>query len=106
MPSSKHKILLTNCDDTKDSLYLEFDKGNSFGMTLIETLVMMKPLHGKGEDAVYNIYRDVGKKRCIDYTQLSNTLTDLQIESQPPAPGYASDCRVVYFALEFEMKFG
>ena len=59
---------MTNCDNSNDTLYLEFDKSNSFGMTLIETLVMMKPLHGKGEDAVYNIYRDAAKSRCIDYT--------------------------------------
>lgn len=50
-------------------------------MTLIEKLVQLKPLFGKGENAVYNIYRDQHRKQCVNYTMLSNSLTDLKIDS-------------------------
>ena len=56
--NQKHRILLKNADDGNDTFYLEFNKDDSFGMTLIEKLVQLKPLFGKGENAVYNIYRD------------------------------------------------
>ena len=75
--NSKYRILLKNCDDTNDSYYLEFDLNNGFGMTLIEKLVQLKPLFGKGENAVYNIYRDSRRNQCVNYTMLSNSLKDL-----------------------------
>ena len=48
-------------------------------MELIERLVQLKPLFGKGENAVYNIYRDKQKKSCINYMMLSNNLKNLQL---------------------------
>ena len=64
--SEKLQILLTNTDDKNDSFLLEFDKENSFGMQIIEKLVQLKPLFGKGENAEYNIYRDQQTTRFIN----------------------------------------
>lgn len=74
-------------------------------MELIERLVNLKPLFGKGENAVYNIYRDQYRKKCINYMMLSNSLSNLGLDQQPKAPGYSVDCRLVYFGLDYQMKF-
>lgn len=73
-------MVLKNADDEKESFYFEFNKNNSFGMEIIERLVNLRPLFGKGENAVYNIYRDQYRKQCINYMMLSNSLTNLGLE--------------------------
>lgn len=52
-------------------------------MNIIQSLVTLKPLLGKGDSAAYNIYRDHQKQRCINYIELSMALENLDLESQP-----------------------
>lgn len=97
------ELLLVNADDPSDQLYLNLDSIDSFGTTIIENLVMIKPLI---DAECYNIYRQPSREDCIDYTQLSLKLTELNLILQPTDPRYSESCYVLYFGKDKEMNFG
>ena len=103
------EICLINANNTSESFPVTFNKNESpTGMNIIQSLVTIKPLLGKGDSAAYNIYRDHTKNRCINYIELSMALENLDLQNQPTrarGPGQKSDPRVLYFAQESEMKW-
>ena len=50
-------------------------------MDLIQRLVALKPIEDRANAAAaYNIYRDLQKTSCINYMELSQKLTELEID--------------------------
>jgi hypothetical protein len=97
--------MFVNISNQNEKFGFEFAKNAGLtGMAFIENLLQKKPLTGPGTNpsSCYNIYRDAGKKNCINYIDLSNSIENLRIDDQPLLNGY----RALYFNMDNEMNYG